>query len=85
MKDSWKLDINVHVKVYLFPEVADELKAIIWYNEIRSTVFPIEFSELDVVYTDNINLLHRYEYGVFWEAVHDNHHIDADLPVSVGG
>ena len=83
MEDSRELDINVHVKTYLFSEVADELKATIWYNEVGSTVFPIEFGEPGVVYTDNINFPHRYECGVFWETVHDNHHIGADLPMGI--
>ena len=85
MKNNWKLNINVHVKTYLFPEVTDELGIIIWYNEVGSTVFLIEFNESDVIYTDSINFLHRYECGVFWEVIHDNHHIDADLPVGIGG
>ena len=85
MKGSRKLNINVHAKAYLFPEVADKLEITIWYNEIRSTVFPIEFSESGVIYTDSINFSYRHKYGVFWEAVHNNHHIDADLFMSVGG
>ena len=83
VKDNWKFDINIHVKTYLFSEVADKLKAIIWYNKIRSTVFLIKFHESDAVYTDSINFLHKYECGVFWEAVHNNHHIDANLPIGI--
>ena len=65
MKDSWEFDINVYVKTYLFSEVADELKIMIWYNEVESTVFLIEFSEPDAVYTDSINFSHRYKCGIF--------------------
>ena len=83
MKSNKELDINVHAKAYLFSEVADELKATIWYNEVRSTIFPIEFDEPDAAYTDSINLPHRHEHGIFWEAVHDNHHINADLPMNI--
>ena len=83
MKGSKKLNINVHVKAYLFPEVTDKLKIMIWYNEVGSIVFSIEFSESDVVYIDSINLLHRHKHGIFWEVIHDNHHIGADLPVGI--
>ena len=83
MKDSWEFDINVHAKAYLFSEITDKLKAIIWYNEIRSTVFLIEFNESDVVYTDSINFLYKHEHGIFWKAVHNNHHIDTDFFMSV--
>ena len=65
VKDSWEFNINVYVKAYLFPKVADELEATIWYNGVRSTVFLIEFDEPDAVYTDSINLPHRYECGIF--------------------
>ena len=83
VKDSREFDINIHVKAYLFPKIADELEAIIWYNKVGSTVFLIEFDESNVTYTDSINLLHKYECGVFWEVIYDNHHIGADLPVGV--
>ena len=83
VKSSWEFDINVHVKAYLFSEITDKLEIIIWYNEVRSTVFLIKFGEPDVVYTDSINLLHRHKHGIFWEAVHNNHHIGADFPVGI--
>ena len=83
MKSSWEFNINVHVKTYLFSEIADKLKIIIWYNKVRSTVFLIEFHESGVIYTDSINFLHRYKHGIFWEAVHNNHYINAILLVSV--
>ena len=83
MKDSKKLNINVYMKIYLFSEVADELRTIIWYNEVRSTIFLIKFNESDVVYTDSINFLHKYECDIFWEAVYNNHHIDADFSVNI--
>ena len=85
VEGSRKLDINVHVKIYLFSEIIDELGATIWYNRVGSTVFSIEFSKPGVAYTDSINLPHRHEHSIFWEAVHDNHHIGADLPVGVDG
>ena len=39
MKSSWEFNINVHVKAYLFPEITDKLRVIIWYNGIKNTVF----------------------------------------------
>ena len=83
MKDSWELDINVYAKAYLFSEITDKLEIIIWYNEIRSTVFLIKFCELGAVYTDSINFPYKYECGVFWEAVHNNYYINANFPVGV--
>ena len=65
MKGSWELDINVHVKIYLFSEIADKLKIMIWYNGVKSTVFLIKFNKSDMIYTNSINLLYRYEHDVF--------------------
>ena len=83
MKDSWELDINIHMKTYLFSKITDKLKVIIWYNEVKSTVFLIEFDESDVIYTDSINFSHKHKYDVFWKAVHNNHHINADFSVDI--
>ena len=83
MKNSWEFDINVQAKTYLFPEITDKLKITIWYNEIRSTVFLIEFHESNAVYTDSINFLHKHKCGIFWETVHNNHHIDTNLSMSI--
>ena len=83
MKDSKELNINVYMKTYLFSEIADKLRITIWYDKVKSTVFLIEFSELNVVYTDSINFLHKYKCNVFWETIHNNHHINADFLVGV--
>ena len=83
VKSSWEFNINVYVKIYLFSEVTDELKITIWYNEVRNIIFLIKFSESDVVYTDSINFLYKHKCGVFWEAVYDNYHINADLLVNI--
>ena len=83
VKGSWEFDINVHVKAYLFLEFADKLETIIWYNEVESIIFLIEFNELNVVYTDSINFLHKYKCDIFWEVIHDNHYINADLSVNI--
>ena len=83
MKDSWEFDINVYVKIYLFPKVADKLRTTIWYNEIRSIIFSIKFSESGVICTNNINLSHKHKHGIFWETVHNNHHIGADLFMNI--
>ena len=65
MKDSWKFNINIHVKIYLFLKLTNELKIMIWYNEVESIIFLIKFSEPDMVYTDSINLSHKHEYDIF--------------------
>ena len=83
MKNSEELDINVHIKIYLFPEITDKLKTTIRYNEIRNIIFSIEFCKPGVVYTDNINVLHRYEYNIFEKTVYNNHYINVDFSVSV--
>ena len=83
MKGSWELDINIYTKTYLFSKIIDELRVIIWYNGVRSTVFLIEFNESDAVYTDSINFSHKHKCDIFWEVIHNNHHIDADLSVGI--
>ena len=65
VKGSWELDINVYTKTYLFSKVTDELRITIWYNEVGSTVFLIEFSELNVIYIDSINFLHKHKCDIF--------------------
>ena len=65
MKDSWELNINVHVKTYLFPEITDKLRVIIWYNEIKSIIFLIEFCKSSVIYTNSINFPYRHKCDVF--------------------
>ena len=83
MKGSWEFDINVYAKIYLFSEITDKLRITIWYNEVKSTIFLIKFDESGAVYTDSINFLHRHKCGIFWEAVYNNHHINADLLIDV--
>ena len=65
IKNNWEFNINVHVKAYLFPEITDKLKITIWYNEVKSTVFLIEFCESGAVYTDSINFPHKHKCGIF--------------------
>ena len=83
VKDNWELNINVHVKTYLFLEITDKLKVIIWYNKVKSIVFLIELSESDVAYTDSINLSYRHKCNIFKKIIHNNHHIDANLLINV--
>ena len=83
VKSSWELNINVHVKAYLFPEITDKLEIIIQYNRVRSTVFLIKFSEPGAVYTDCIDFPHKHEHDIFWEVIHNNHYIDANLSMNV--
>ena len=83
MKNSWKFNINVYAKAYLFSEITDKLRAIIRYDEIRGIVFLIKFSESDAVYTDSIDFLYKHKCGIFKEAIHNNHHINANLSISI--
>ena len=83
MKDNRKFNVNVYMKAYLFSEVTDKLRTTIRYNEVEGTVFLIEFCKPDVIYTNSINFLHKYECGIFEKVIHDNYHIDVDFFVNV--
>ena len=65
MQNNWEFDINIYAKVYLFSKITDKLRVTIWYNEVRSTIFPIKFNESGVVYTDSINFPHKHKCGIF--------------------